>query len=141
MILQVGVKALIQNAEGKFLVLARNFANYADINKKDAWDIPGGRINPGTPLIENLAREIMEETGLTLTTKPKLICAQDILRGEDKHVVRLTYFVGKLDGKVVLDTKEHSAFKWLSAGEIKASDDIDQYLREAVDFLPATISL
>jgi 8-oxo-dGTP pyrophosphatase MutT (NUDIX family) len=133
--LQVGVKALIQNAEGRFLVLARNFANYADINKKDAWDIPGGRINPGTALIENLAREIMEETGLTLTTKPKLICAQDILRGTEKHVVRLTYFVGKLDGKVVLDTKEHSTFEWFSAQEIKTREDIDQYLREAIDSL------
>jgi 8-oxo-dGTP pyrophosphatase MutT (NUDIX family) len=133
--LQVGVKALIQNAEGRFLVLARNLANYSDINKKDAWDIPGGRINPGTSLIENLAREIMEETGLTLTTKPKLICAQDILRGTEKHVVRLTYFVGKLDGKVVLDTKEHSTFEWFSAQEIKTREDIDQYLREAIDSL------
>jgi 8-oxo-dGTP pyrophosphatase MutT (NUDIX family) len=136
MTLQVGVKALIQNAEGRFLVLARNFDTYADINKKDGWDIPGGRINPGTPLLENLAREIREETGLTLTTKPKLICAQDILRGAEKHVVRLTYFVGQLDGSVNLDTKEHSAFEWFSAEEIKTRDDIDQYLREAIDSLP-----
>ena len=30
---------------------------------KDKWDIPGGRITPGTDLLTNLKREIVEEVG------------------------------------------------------------------------------
>jgi 8-oxo-dGTP diphosphatase len=33
----------------------------------DLWCAPGGGVNPGTSLPENLIREVMEETGLTIT--------------------------------------------------------------------------
>ncbi len=33
----------------------------------DLWCAPGGGVNPGTSLPENLMREVMEETGLTIT--------------------------------------------------------------------------
>src|SRR3990167_3710684 len=87
--LQVGVKALIKNPEGKYLVLKRNPEKYPEI--EDLWDIPGGRIDPGIPLLENLSREIKEETSLELMGEPKLLAAQDILRIEGRHVIRLTY--------------------------------------------------
>ena len=60
--LQVGVKIILQNKSSKFLLLQRNLAKYSEINKNDSLDIVGGRINIGTPLIENLKREIFEET-------------------------------------------------------------------------------
>src|SRR3989344_6009185 len=90
--LQVGVKIILQNKEGKILLLHRNWEKYPEVKKDNSWDIVGGRINIGTPLLENLKREIFEETKLNLIKERKLIAAQDILR-TDKHVVRLTYFV------------------------------------------------
>ena len=59
--LQVGVKAIVRNKAGKYLLLHRNLAKYPDV--KGGWDIVGGRINPGVLLHENLAREIAEEIG------------------------------------------------------------------------------
>jgi len=125
--LQVGVKIILENSEGKFLLLQRNLEKYRDVKANDSLDIVGGRITPGTPLLENLKREIFEETKLILTDEPKLLAAQDILR-PDKHVVRLTY-IGRIDGEPVLD-EDHSAYKWLTKEEIKNESGLDQYFKE-----------
>ena len=125
--LQVGVKIILQNKEGKFLLLQRNLEKYPEVKKNDSLDIVGGRINIGTPLLENLKREIFEETKLSLVEEPKLLAAQDILR-PNKHVVRLTY-LGKIEGEPELD-EEHSSYKWLTKEEIKNEAGLDQYTKE-----------
>jgi 8-oxo-dGTP pyrophosphatase MutT (NUDIX family) len=151
--LQVGVKVLLKNSEGKFLFLRRNPKKYPEVGPK--WDIVGGRINPGTSLLENLKREVLEETGLVLSTQPKLVGAQDIFvlrnyqnkksplpnpphQGEgkkhiDKHVVRLTY-TGEIEGQVKID-EESVEFGWFSEEEVKNINkkEIDQYFKELVD--------
>lgn len=117
----------MQNKEGKFLLLQRNLEKYPEVKKNDSLDIVGGRIQVGTPLLENLKREVFEETKLTLIEEPKLIAAQDILR-PDKHVVRLTY-VGHVTGEPILD-EDHDSCKWLSDDEIKEEPGLDQYFKE-----------
>lgn len=124
MTLQVGVKAILKNPEGRFLLLKRN-PNHVGL---DHWDIPGGRIQPGSDLIKNLKREITEETNLLLSTEPTLIHAQDILK-EDKHVVRLTY-TAESNNDVTLN-EEHLDFKWLFLEEVAKLDNLDPYAREA----------
>ncbi|MDO8505830.1 MAG: NUDIX domain-containing protein [bacterium] len=125
--LQVGVKALLQNKDGKFLLLYRSPVKYPDI-KGDRWDIVGGRIVPGTPLLENLKREIKEEIGLELVDTPRLVAAQDILRVSGKHVVRLTY-VGLIDGEPVLGD-EHDEYRWFSREELNTLASLDLYFKE-----------
>jgi ADP-ribose pyrophosphatase YjhB (NUDIX family) len=129
-ILQVGVKAFLKNKEGKYLLLKRNMEKYK--GAIGSWDIVGGRIDPGTPLIENLKREIREETHLELTSEPKLVYAQDILHFEDKHVVRLSY-VGEITGEPLLDTSENIEYRWLSIEEIKKLSDLDKFVREVIE--------
>lgn len=129
-ILQVGVKAFLKNTEGKFLLLKRNPEKYN--NTKGSWDLSGGRIELGTSLIENLQREIKEETTLTVISVPQLIYAQDILHYENKHVVRLTY-VANCEGKIILDTTENIEYKWLTLEEMKRQEDLDQYVKEILD--------
>lgn len=126
-ILQVGVKALLRNAEGKYLLLRRSLETYPEV--KNRWDIVGGRIEAGTPLLDNLHREIKEETGLLLRGEPVLVAAQDILRVPGKHVVRLT-FIAQADGELSLDGKEHDSFAWLTAPELAAQEGLDEYLKE-----------
>jgi 8-oxo-dGTP pyrophosphatase MutT (NUDIX family) len=125
--LQVGVKALLKNKGGKYLLLHRNPVKYPDV--KNGWDIVGGRIDPGMPLFDNLKREVMEETKLTLEKEPRLIAAQDILRA-DKHVVRLT-FVGEIDGKPQLD-EEHDKFGWFCKEEMHSLDGLDDFTTEVL---------
>lgn len=128
--LQVGVKALLQNKEGKYLLLKRSKEKYPDV-QGDLWDIVGGRINPGTPLIENLKREIEEETKLLLLEEPKLVAAQDILKTPGKHVVRLTY-TGQVDGEVQLDD-DHEAYKWCTPEELKSFFGLDRFFTELIE--------
>jgi ADP-ribose pyrophosphatase YjhB (NUDIX family) len=128
--LQVGVKALLKNGEGKYLLIRRNPEKYPDM--PFSWDIPGGRIHINISLLENLKREIKEEIGLELIKTLKLISAQDIMR-PTKHVVRLTY-AGEIDGQPVLDT-DHTEYGWFALEEMKALKDIDPFLLEALSNL------
>ncbi len=127
--LQVGVKILLKNKDGKYLVLYRSREKYPEALGR--WDIVGGRIEPGVPLIENLKREVKEETSLEIVGEPKLLAAQDILRIEGRHVVRLTY-TGEALGEVSLD-EENEDYKWLSSEEIMKLDSLDIYLKEILE--------
>jgi 8-oxo-dGTP diphosphatase len=126
--LQVGVKILLKNKDGKYLTICRSAEKYPEVGAK--WDIPGGRINTGSSLIENLKREVEEETGLEILGEPKLIIAQDILK-TDKHVVRLTY-LGNAEGEIKL-SEEHSEYKWLSLSEISKLEPMDKYFKEILE--------
>lgn len=127
-ILQVGVKVFLKNKNDQYLLLRRSPLRYPDI--KNFWDIPGGRINAGTPLFENIRREIEEETKLKILKMPELISAQDILR-TDKHIVRLT-FLGEIEGQPTLD-EEHTEYKWLTFEEMLHIKEFDEFTREVIE--------
>ncbi len=128
--LQVGVKALLKK-DGKYLLIRRSLIKYPEVTET-RWDIVGGRINPGDTLIDNLKREIKEETNLELVGEPRLMAAQDILRIAGRHVVRLTY-IGEVTGELVLDQEEHDNYRWQTIAEMKACNDIDIYFKELLD--------
>lgn len=128
--LQVGVKIFLKNKEGKFLVVKRNPEKYGQV--KGSWDIVGGRIDPGSQLLDNLKREVKEETQLEIIGEPRLLAAQDIIPNAEKHVVRLSY-IGGSEGEPVLDTSENTEYKWLSLDELKSEKDLDMYAKEIVD--------
>ena len=126
----MGVKILLRNKDGKYLLVRRSPDKYPDAS--GGWDIVGGRIETGSTLFDNLKREVKEETNLNLTEEPKLVSAQDILRVPGKHIVRLTY-TGLAEGQVKLDEKENIEFEWLSINEIKKVSDLCLYLKELLD--------
>jgi ADP-ribose pyrophosphatase YjhB (NUDIX family) len=129
-VLQVGVKILLENEQGQYLLLFRSAEKYPEITER--WDIVGGRIKPGTPLLENLGRELKEETGLELIGEPRLVAAQDIFRKTDHHVVRLTY-IGHARGEVNLDKEEHDDYRWFSREDLKNLEGLDRYVKQLLD--------
>lgn len=124
--LQIGVKVIIKNSLGKYLLIKRTeqLQNETEL----FWDIPGGRIDVHEHLDEALAREVHEEVGVTLTGSITLINAQDIfVESKQLHVVRLTYLLSQDIDDITL-SHEHDAHKWCTIDEI-ASMNIDPYLK------------
>jgi ADP-ribose pyrophosphatase YjhB (NUDIX family) len=131
--LQVGVKVLLKNNQGKYLLIRRNPKKYPEVGPK--WDIVGGRINPGSPLLENLAREVKEETGMELIGTPRVVGAQDIFNPKfsDRHVVRISY-IGEATGTPIID-EESLEWNWFSKEEILAltQSELDRYFLELLE--------
>lgn len=133
MILQIGVKVIIRNNSGKFLLLKREQPMHGET--EPSWDIPGGRIEPEEPLHTALAREILEETNLTLDASTQLLAAQDIfVQPKDLHVVRLTYLAEITNNETITISHEHSDYNWLSLKEVLAAN-LDPYLQEVFSTL------
>ena len=133
----MGVKILLKNGEGKYLLVRRSLTKYPEVGDHQ-WDIVGGRIDPGFPLLDNLKREIKEEVGLDLTNEPRLVAAQDILRIPGRHVIRLTY-IGEIHGEPKLNLDEHSEYGWFTLEEIKNLQGLDLYFKEVLNSQSAII--
>lgn len=109
-IYHLGVKALIQNRDGKILILRRAGQNF--------WDVPGGRVQAGEQTLETLTREVMEETGLidlqniksqAMTLTPVNIQLED---GTSAGLI-LWYHSCTVINPVITLSAEHSEYEWV----------------------------
>lgn len=110
--LYVGVKALVEK-EGKILLLRE--AKYDEGTNEGKWDVPGGRILPEESLLDGLAREVAEESGLTVTPGPVLSVTETfpVIKDEPSHIVRIHYLATWESGEVVL-SGDHDSYEWVS---------------------------
>ena len=60
----LGIKALIRNTSGQILLLQVNPAKLHG-QRRDYWDLPGGRIQKEHTVLDTLRREVEEETGVS----------------------------------------------------------------------------
>src|SRR4051812_15424683 len=66
----VGVKAMVVNGEGKILLMKENVSTHS-LPTTEYWDFPGGRMQEDETVLETLAREVEEETGITDIGQPE----------------------------------------------------------------------
>ncbi len=118
--LKIGVKAFLKNPAGMYLLMRRSEHEARGTGK---WDLPGGTLEHDTSVLDNLKREVLEETGLEMTSDPIFYEMQDILWPEGRHVIRLL-FRGTIDGTPVL-SYEHSEYTWFTVEEIAALNETE----------------
>ncbi len=109
----LGVKGLIKNASGEYLLLKIDDAR---------WDLPGGRLQQGEWPIETLHREIAEETGLTdlQNIRPLTMELTSIRIPLPQGEVGLIYSVYECETETdeVTLSDEHADFAWFPLEEV-----------------------
>jgi 8-oxo-dGTP pyrophosphatase MutT (NUDIX family) len=116
----IGIKGLIENPDGKILLLKAPGWERAKIGAH--WDIPGGRIEEEKSIIDVLAREIEEEIGITKIKNPELfsvVISNHEIPFEDK-VLGLTLIIYRVqipgNSKIKLSS-EHVEYEWVEKAE------------------------
>lgn len=128
--LEVGVKALITDNNGRYL-----FVKYTDTPHEEEaprWDIPGGRLKAEETLVEALARELKTQLKAKLLNCA-VVSAQDImLTNIELHVVRVNYQV-EVQGDLRIGAAQ-GLYRWATPEEALALN-IDSYLRHTLELL------
>lgn len=119
----IGVKGLIQNHQGKLLLLKADVSEHRR-NTTAYWDIPGGRIDEGESVLDALKREIKEETGITKLEDHRFFTAvisnHQVPKGRQAIGLALMIYVVKVPAKsAVTISKEHVAYEWVSKLEAR----------------------
>lgn len=134
---RIAAKALIVNKNGDVLIL-REASTYNEGTNIGRYHLPGGRIEPGEFFLDGLAREAMEETGLTIEAGKPLYVGEwrPIIKDVPHQIVAIFFVCALVSGTVKLSS-EHSDFKWVAPRQSKrydimAPDDlvIDAYIKE-----------
>jgi 8-oxo-dGTP diphosphatase len=121
----IGVHGVIEN-RGKMLVLRRAPSM---IYKPGAWDLPGGHLGVKETFEEGLAREVAEETGLTIVVD-RLLCAN---KNPGPYVQLIFACRPSGDARdVTLQAHEHADWRWTTRAEIVQLGELIPYLDQII---------
>ena len=116
----VAVTALIQNSEGKILLVKRGMHEIAFPGK---WALPGGKLEKGETVFDTLKREVMEEVGLEIEDAHTYVRNYSFVRPDGHHVAGFVFQVYVKKGEVHISS-DFSAFVWLAPDELSLYDHI-----------------
>jgi 8-oxo-dGTP diphosphatase len=115
----IGVVKLNSNGDERnddyILLLKRNAQRRTSPNK---WQTPSGFINEGESAEEAILREVKEETALDGTIE-KSGAAFEVIDEWARWIIIPFLIIVKSD-KVVIDTREHSEFRWVKVNEVSS---------------------
>lgn len=129
---KIVAKALVRNSEGLYLVLYRGNTHP---RFPGHIDFPGGEVESEETPEAAVAREIQEETGLSVDSeKLKKLFAKQY--GQTTHMLFEAEFA-KLDAKVALSW-ERESYRWITPEELKRLPRFpgaDPYYMDVVDYV------
>lgn len=132
--MHIVAKVLLQNSDGKFLLLRRSKTHpYSGYH----LDLPGGTVEDGESITDAMVREIREETGIAMAGNnlTKFFDEQT-----DTH--HYTLFSGRIEGDVAITLSwEHDQFLWLALDEMlkwKPPSEPDNYYKMVIRALSTT---
>ncbi len=126
--MRLSQKIFLKNSEGKYLTILRSAT---DPSRPLTWDLPGGNIEEGEDLHENMKREILEETGIELDDF-EIFDVGSAVNGRGEYSVQVAYR-GNVDNPKVVLSYEHSEYRWVTKEEfleLDSSSKIKKFLEK-----------
>jgi 8-oxo-dGTP diphosphatase len=120
---EVAVGAVVRDRAGRLLVIRRG-----QPPAEGRWTLPGGRVEGSERITDAVAREVAEETGLTVRVGD-LVGVHEII-GDDHHVVILDHTAEVVAGDAHA-ASDAAAVAWMGRGELLAAGPTEGLL----DFL------
>ncbi len=113
--IRLAVDAIVQNSEGKVLMIKRNKDPY-----KDYWCLVGGHVEYGERLRDAVIREVKEETGLDVQPVGDHIgIFDDPKRDPRYHMISICYLAKVVGGELKADKREVKEMQFYSSNEIR----------------------
>ena len=105
-------KIFIKNDKNLLLVLKQTKNEHG----MSFWELSGGKIERGESIEEGIIREVQEETSLSIVNLKKIGAQQ--VRINNELWEEYLFVCSTNTENVLLNTEEHSEYKWLSIDEI-----------------------
>ncbi len=113
-----GIEAVSTGAvvvrKSKVLVLIRAASNHFMPSR---GDLPGGYTLAAEGLLDCLAREYQEETGLHLTQVERYLGHFDYATGRGLKARQFNFLAHSTHGSITLNGSEHSGYEWVSLAD------------------------
>jgi 8-oxo-dGTP diphosphatase len=112
----LAVKALMHDDQGRYLLIRRS---HDSKHWPGAWDLPGGKVDPGEDFDVAMRREVLEETGLHIQLDGIVGAVE--LDLEHVTVAVLVMEATVSSGDVELSS-EHGSCEWIPRQALKDCD-------------------
>ena len=133
----VGVGAVVLNSAGHVLLAKRGHEPL-----KGEWSLPGGAVEVGETLEEAVAREIREETGVSVEVGPVVEVFDRVTRTADGrveyHFVIVDYLCRATDERLVCGSDADDV-RWVALdrlAEYRLTEKATAVIRKAVEMAP-----
>jgi 8-oxo-dGTP diphosphatase len=123
---RVGVGVLV--VDGDRVLMGRRLGSHG----AGKLALPGGHLEVGESFTECAARELMEETGISMAAGSfeKVATTNDPMPGEDKHYVTIFVRTELPQGSVVdnCEPEKNAGWQWLTWAEVRALPESELFI-------------